>query len=426
MKNLDDGIGLDCNRYIGFVAAAVLSLIAFLTPVAFVILPMMLWELEPCDTACDGLFISMAFKMVILIIGSWALFFRKPKATYPRFFIFRLMIMGLIAVLLIAYWLFYMVRVWQQEDSNFHGIVLYAGSLVDALLFIHYISVILLELRQLQPMFVLKVVRSPDGASRYYNLGPMSIQRTGVWVLEQYYRDFQIYNPHLLHIPASRSNNKIGGLKFYELDSIPSNSGGRSRAILAASANRRDATRNERFYEEQEYHRRVKKRKARLEMAAEEAFTHIKRLHEDQGTTSHIMDPGEAAQAIFPSMARALQKYLRVTRQQPRWTMDAVLGHLARCISYNVSVKAFLEAFFEPGPVIIQTGRDERKTESWDLVSDTVVSRPVKEGMTFQLRQEEIQLQIYVMKIPHFRMHEEAYSFKDNRFALRLQSETSV
>ncbi len=30
------------------------------------------------------------------------------------------------------------------------------------------------------------------------------------------------------------------------------------------------------------------------------------------------MDPMEAAQSIFPSMARALQKYLRVTRQQPR------------------------------------------------------------------------------------------------------------
>lgn len=40
------------------------------------------------------------------------------------------------------------------------------------------------------------------------------------------------------------------------------------------------------------------------------------------------MDPNEAAQAVFPSMARALQKYLRITRQQPRYTMDSVLNHL--------------------------------------------------------------------------------------------------
>lgn len=56
-----------------------------------------------------------------------------------------------------------------------------------------------------------------------------------------------------------------------------------SRAMLAAHARRRDSSHNERFYEEHEYERRVKKRKARLVTAAEEAFTHIKRLHNDQG-----------------------------------------------------------------------------------------------------------------------------------------------
>lgn len=53
--------------------------------------------------------------------------------------------------------------------------------------------------------------------------------------------------------------------------------------MLAAHARRRDSSHNERFYEEHEYERRVKKRRARLVTAAEEAFTHIKRLHNDQG-----------------------------------------------------------------------------------------------------------------------------------------------
>ena len=39
---------------------------------------------------------------------------------------------------------------------------------------------------------------------------------------------------------------------------------------------------NERFYEEYEYEKRLKKRRARLITAAEEAFTHIKRIQEDQ------------------------------------------------------------------------------------------------------------------------------------------------
>lgn len=42
---------------------------------------------------------------------------------------------------------------------------------LDALLFIHYLAIVLLELRQLQPTFTLHVVRSTDGESRFYSLG---------------------------------------------------------------------------------------------------------------------------------------------------------------------------------------------------------------------------------------------------------------
>ena len=61
--------------------------------------------------------------------------------------------------------------------------------------------------------------------------------------------------------------------------------------------------------------------------------------------TGKPMGPEEAAQAIFPTMARALQKYLRVTRQQPRHTMESVLQHLMQCISHELSAKAFLERY---------------------------------------------------------------------------------
>lgn len=58
------------------------------------------------------------------------------------------------------------------------------------------------------------------------------------------------------------------------------------------------------------------------------------------------MDVTEAAQNIFASLARCLQKYLRITRQQPRHTADQVIRHLAQCLTYDVSPKAFLERFF--------------------------------------------------------------------------------
>ena len=101
---------------------------------------------------------------------------------------------------------------------------------------------------------------------------------------------------------------------------------------------------NDRFYEEYEYERRLRKRRARLLTSTEEAFTHIKRAQSDNGSiyngngmSSTLMDPYEAAQAIFTSIARDLRRYLRVTRQQPYFTRDSIVAHLANCVSYDMS-----------------------------------------------------------------------------------------
>uniref|UniRef100_A0A8C6YLV1 Vang-like 2 n=1 Tax=Naja naja TaxID=35670 RepID=A0A8C6YLV1_NAJNA len=175
-KDMEDSAHLDCSRHLG---------------------SLLLWgeQLSPCGTPCEGLFISVAFKLLILLLGSWALFFRRPRAFLPRIFVFRALLMVLVFLLVASYWLFYGVRILDSRDTNYHGIVQYAVSLVDALLFVHYLAVVLLELRQLQPHFTLKVVRSTDGASRFYNVGHLSIQRVAVWILENYYHDFPVYNP---------------------------------------------------------------------------------------------------------------------------------------------------------------------------------------------------------------------------------------
>jgi len=85
-------------------------------------------------------------------------------------------------------------------------------------------------------------------------------------------------------------------LKVYDVDGVTETAGGGgtgqvvnsvpvngSHGILAAAARQRDAGHNERFYDEQEYERRVKRRRARLVVAAEEAFTHIRRLQREPG-----------------------------------------------------------------------------------------------------------------------------------------------
>ncbi|KAG9348804.1 hypothetical protein JZ751_029121 [Albula glossodonta] len=208
----------------------------------------------------------------------------------------------------------------------------------------------------------------------------------------------------------------------------PGNNGaGQSRAMIAAAARRRDTSHNELYYEEADHERRVRKRRARLVVAVEEAFTHIKRMVEEEQkkTPGEVMDPREAAQAIFPSMARALQKYLRTTRQQHCHTMESIQQHLAFCITNNMTPKAFLESYLTPGPTL-QYGRERWMARQWTLVSEDAVTSGLKDGTTFLLKCIDFSLVVTTKRIPYIKLSEEFIDPKSHKFVLRLQSETSV
>ena len=69
-----------------------------------------------------------------------------------------------------------------------------------------------------------QVVRSPDGESRSYAVGQLSIQRASVWILQKYYTEFSIYNPYLERLPVSKSRKGNGSsFKFYEVDGVANN-----------------------------------------------------------------------------------------------------------------------------------------------------------------------------------------------------------
>ncbi|XP_033838491.1 vang-like protein 2 [Periophthalmus magnuspinnatus] len=432
-KDLEETAPLECKRFLFPVLAGFLSFFAFLTPLAFLILPQVLWRdsLEACGTPCEGLYVSLAFKLLVLLISSWALFFRPPRATLPRFFVFRCLLMALVFLFVASYWLFYGVRVLEPRERDYRGIVEYAASLVDALLFIKYLALVLLEIRHLQPAFCLKVVRSSDGASKSYNVGHLSIQRAAVWILDRYYSDFPVYNPASINLPKSILSKKMSGFKVYSIDENPTNnSGGQSRAMIAAAARRRDNSHNEFYYEEAEMERRVRKRKARLVVAVEEAFTHIRRLQEGESSSSpkhprEVMDPREAAQAIFAPMARAMQKYLRTTKQQAFHSMESILTHLQFCITHNMTPKAFLERYLTPGPTLQYQPQSDRGRQ-WTLVSEEPVTSALRRGLVFALRRLDFSLVVTVTPLPFLRLGEEFIDPKSHKFVMRLQSETSV
>ncbi|KRY22606.1 Vang-like protein 1, partial [Trichinella patagoniensis] len=386
-----------CSRLVSNICSSAVALLSAVSPIAMVSIPKAQllfawstndsskanndvfggWQTSECGADCQGLLIGFVVKMSLLLLGVWALFWRRADASLPRLFVGRACLLAFVFLFLFAYWLFYVVRIVQKAEPSYTVIVSYALSLVDALLFVHYSALVAVELLpRLRPVCRVHVLRSPDGFSRSYLLGQLSVQRAAVQLLHWYYRDFPPYNP-LLDRPLTSAKAKkstgsqvganpapppAGAFKIYDVDGrseAVSLSDVNAKAIMAAAARKRDSAHNERFYEELEWERRVRKRKARLLTAVEEAFAHVQRFHDEKGPCS-LMDSCEAAQSIFPALARALQKYLRVTRQQHRFSAESILDHLSNCLTtsscqLNVT-KLMMEVDVTEESVEIQSG----------------------------------------------------------------------
>merc|ERR1719195_949622 len=359
-----------CRQHLGPITSATLALAAFLSPILMVVLPQLgvfdsgsrRLNLE-CDVTCDGMLISFAFKLLILLIGTWAVFFRKPKTTLPRIFVFRATVSLLVFVFVVSFWLFYGVHLLEESNK-----IKYAD------------------------------------------------------ILEKYYVDFPIYNPYLDLLPGSRGKK---GYKVYDVDGVGSGAINDGNSTVVSNVSKRGH--NDRYHDVEEYERKVRKRRARLISATEESFTHIRRMREEvlTGSRKQALSPYQAAQAVFPSLSRSLQKYLRVTRQQPRHTMESILQHLSTCLSYDMSPRAFLEKYLITAPVL-QNERELSGSQGWALICDTMLSRAVRDGAVFQLRQGDVSLLCSVHKLPHLSIAEEIIDPKSNKFVLRMSSETSV
>jgi len=91
----------------------------------------------------------------------------------------------------------------------------------------------------------------------------------------------------------ARHSARMTDYKVYNVDggvasdTAQSGTGGGSEpaVVIARAGSTRSGARghNDRFYNELDYERKLRKRKARLNVAAEEAFNHVTRLHNDKG-----------------------------------------------------------------------------------------------------------------------------------------------
>nr|XP_037853239.1 vang-like protein 1 [Chlorocebus sabaeus] len=473
-KDMEDSVGLDCKRYLGLTVASFLGLLVFLTPIAFILLPPILWrdELEPCGTICEGLFISVAFKLLILLIGTWALFFRKRRADMPRVFVFRALLLVLIFLFVVSYWLFYGVRILDSRDRNYQGIVQYAVSLVDALLFIHYLAIVLLELRQLQPMFTLQVVRSTDGESRFYSLGHLRLPPASGHSWDGFPRNGVCPQPcaeaQRTHREGSWQslNFKAKARHAFQPSNIGSENSAAENSVYLRHQQARDSSES-RWPEEEP------SRGPQPPHRASDLFPFAEWAGQISGAwriRKGFLKEGSPALALW------FLPYLEggeESRQEECWALTVVEGTAAPCvlaswgydrghgvvvvgdvstytlhkrhsipqkaqlgglplkravsslIAFLLCFQAFLERYLIAGPTL-QYDKDRWLSTQWRLVSDEAVTNGLRDGIVFVLKCLDFSLVVNVKKIPFIILSEEFIDPKSHKFVLRLQSETSV
>ena len=158
-------------------------ILAVLSPIIMITLPKMeLLGLKhsqlKCGVGCEGLKISIIFKLILLVLCWWAVQLRS-QVTGPRPDLARTVLSGLVVLLLTVHWSLYLSQLSPDNrvSLQYEAVVDCAGGLVTTLLYLHYLSVLLTILRpRLSPGLALHIVRAEDGQSTHIDLGQVTIQ----------------------------------------------------------------------------------------------------------------------------------------------------------------------------------------------------------------------------------------------------------
>ena len=148
-------------------------------------------------------------------------------------------------------------------------------------------------------------------------------------------------------------------------------------------------------------------------------------------------------------MSRSLQKYLRLTRQQPYFTRESIISHLSICLSHDLSPRSFLERYVQTDTQPLATllfpalaSVTNNPEQSWTITCDPQrsnndeernerisVNQSIRSNLTIVLKQqhaEHIALICTFHAMPKVNLIEKLFDSKQNKFVLKLNSETSV
>lgn len=154
------------KRQFGFLFTVCVLFVSFLTPVLFILLPRLIVAFDAdaqqfysspasCGIECEGILIGVAFKLFILLLGTWAIYARRPRNIMPKWNELRTLIVFFLLIMTFSFWLFYGCRILDQHQLltnnngaslplDYYKILQFSSTYVDCMLFVYILSVIII------------------------------------------------------------------------------------------------------------------------------------------------------------------------------------------------------------------------------------------------------------------------------------------
>lgn len=120
----------------------------------------------------------------LLILFLHIVYWRQINVDLPRLQLRRAFFILFTFFFLFAFWLFYIVRIIFERNTNFPDIVQYSIKLITGLIFIHALWIIYDYFGESKHDYIITIVRDPDGESQSFHIGQMSIQEAAVDALK--------------------------------------------------------------------------------------------------------------------------------------------------------------------------------------------------------------------------------------------------
>ena len=152
-----------------------LFIITIVSPIVMISLPKMdLLSLKhsqlKCSVGCEGLKISIIFKLIILSIAYWAVLHKSTPTSLPKLDLIKMSLTILSILLISLYWIFYLLQFTPNNKPNmqYEAIVEFASGFITSLLYLQYLFVLIHILRPaLGSGFLIHIIRNEDGTSNY-------------------------------------------------------------------------------------------------------------------------------------------------------------------------------------------------------------------------------------------------------------------